>query len=212
VAPARPGVTAESFADAQQALAWFTAEHECLLAATGLAAATGFPVHAWQLAWALGTVLDLRSRWDDWLRTQHIGLEAAQRVPDLDAQALAHRLLGRAHLRLNRPEQAAVHFQRALGLFQEVQDRTGEARVHLDTNAVLQHPDGYRRAIGHEAQALDLYRTAGHRLGQARALNAIGWSHMQIREYRSGIAYCQQALAIYDDLADRSGQASVWDS
>jgi hypothetical protein len=48
LAPPRPGAAAEHPADHRQALAWFEAEHEVLLAAVTLAAGSGFDTDAWQ--------------------------------------------------------------------------------------------------------------------------------------------------------------------
>src|SRR5262249_3429654 len=56
--PPQPGTTPEHLIDYRQALAWFTAEHAVLLAATDHAAATGFDTHTWQLAWTLSNYLD----------------------------------------------------------------------------------------------------------------------------------------------------------
>ncbi|MGE5830027.1 MAG: BTAD domain-containing putative transcriptional regulator, partial [Micromonosporaceae bacterium] len=48
LAPARAGVTPEQPGDHAQALRWFTVEHQVLLAAVDLAAATGFDTHTCQ--------------------------------------------------------------------------------------------------------------------------------------------------------------------
>ena len=57
LAGARPGTEPESIADGGQALAWFEAEHQVLLAVITQAAAAGFDAHAWQLPWALADYL-----------------------------------------------------------------------------------------------------------------------------------------------------------
>ena len=57
LAPPRPGAAAAQPADHRQALAWFEAEHQVLLAALTLAAGSGFDTHAWQLPWAMGHFL-----------------------------------------------------------------------------------------------------------------------------------------------------------
>jgi hypothetical protein len=54
VSPPQASVTPENVVDHAHALAWLTAEHAVLVAATGHAAANvGFETHAWQLAWML---------------------------------------------------------------------------------------------------------------------------------------------------------------
>jgi hypothetical protein len=42
-------VCQEDITDRNQALAWFAAEHRVLIAATDLAARTGFYYHAWRI-------------------------------------------------------------------------------------------------------------------------------------------------------------------
>jgi hypothetical protein len=51
--PRSAGVTAEPPADEAAALAWYTAEHQVLLALVQRAGAAGFDDHAWRLAWSL---------------------------------------------------------------------------------------------------------------------------------------------------------------
>ena len=64
----------------RQALDWFTAEHQVLLAAVDLAADTGFDTHTWQLAWALGTFLHRRGHWHDLATAWQTALAAADRL------------------------------------------------------------------------------------------------------------------------------------
>ena len=91
VAPVGPGVTPEVLADRGQALAWLEAEHRVLAAAVERAAATGFDIHGWQLAWTLTTFLDRRGFWHDWAATQRIALAASTRLGDRDALARTRR-------------------------------------------------------------------------------------------------------------------------
>jgi hypothetical protein len=91
------GVTPERFTDYRRVLAWFNVEHPVLLAAVDRAAATGFDIHTWQLAWILTTFLDRRGHWHDWATTQSAALAAARRLADPITQAYAHRTLARAH-------------------------------------------------------------------------------------------------------------------
>jgi hypothetical protein len=54
----QPGVTLADLSDAEQALAWFAAEHPVLLAAVDQAASAGFHTHAWQLVWTIEMFFD----------------------------------------------------------------------------------------------------------------------------------------------------------
>ena len=77
-----PGAEPERISDAEQALAWFEAEHRVLMAATGRALEAGFDTHAWQLVWTLSDFLDMRGRWHDWAVAEQIALAATQRLGD----------------------------------------------------------------------------------------------------------------------------------
>jgi hypothetical protein len=70
-----PGVTPESINGHTQALAWFTTEHQVLLAAIRYASSQGFDTHTWQLAWAMTTFLHRRGHWQDASVTQFAALE-----------------------------------------------------------------------------------------------------------------------------------------
>jgi hypothetical protein len=88
------GVTPENLDDHEEALAWFEAEHDVLLAAAELAAATGFGTHAWQLPWTMVTYLYRRGHWDQWASSQRTALAVARRTGDRVGQARSHVELG----------------------------------------------------------------------------------------------------------------------
>src|SRR5438094_233498 len=83
-----PGPAAGHPADHRQALAWFEAEHQVLLAAVTLAAESGFDTHAWQLPWAMASFLQARGHWQERAATQRTALAAATRLGDIAAQAV----------------------------------------------------------------------------------------------------------------------------
>ena len=89
VVPPGSGAAADQPADREQALAWFEAEHQTLLAVLAFAAGSGSDTHAWQLPWAMGPFLQARGHWQEWAATQRTALAAATRLGDLAAQAPA---------------------------------------------------------------------------------------------------------------------------
>jgi tetratricopeptide (TPR) repeat protein/transcriptional regulator with XRE-family HTH domain len=210
--PPAPGVTPVLPADHDQGLAWFVAERPVLLAAVGHAAETGLDTHAWQLAWAVRTFLDLRGHWQDQITVQRLALAAAQRLADPWAQALAHSSLANAYTRLRRFGDAESCLERSLELYGQAGDLARQARTHLNLAIVAERQGRSDEVLGHSEQALEFFQVAGHRQGTAEALNAMGWSHLQIGDHRQAIAYCRQALALHQELGDRQGQANTWDS
>src|SRR5262249_10236698 len=72
----------ERLAGHAQALAWFEAERQVLMAASTQALEAGFYTHAWQIPWAMGRFFDLRGPWHDWVAAEQIALAATQRQGD----------------------------------------------------------------------------------------------------------------------------------
>jgi DNA-binding SARP family transcriptional activator/tetratricopeptide (TPR) repeat protein len=209
---ADPAVAPEAMTERGPAADWFTAEHAVLLASIRLAAEAGHDTHAWQLAWAFATFLHWQGHWHDLVATQRTALDAARRAANRPAQAVAHRLLGRAHNRLGNLEEARLQFGRALGLFDELGDRDGQARTHHDLATVYERQERYREALEHAEHALDLHRVTGHQVWQARALNAVGWYSALLRDFRHALTCCQQALALHQEYGDHPAAAHTWDS
>ena len=212
LAPPRPGVIADAPATAEDALRWFTAEHTALLAAVQLAAAQGFHVCAWQLAWTLTAFHLRRGLWADQALACHAGLCAARQIGDKTGEA--HALLGLAVglARSGRFDAADPYFQQALQHFEEVGDYARQALIEENRIWLAERQQRPADMLTHSLRALELYRAAGHRVGQATAANDIGWSHALLGSYQQAITYCQRGLAASQELGERNGQASSWDS
>ena len=209
--PPAPGATPEEPTDQRAALEWLEVERPVLLAAQQLAAAAGLDARAWQLAWALDTVLDRRGYWREWASAWQAALPVAGRLPH-PAAATAHRLLGAAVTRLGHNERAHTHLQQALRRYVEANDPVGQAHAHLDLALLWDRRGRPDRALDHAQQALTRYQAVGHRRGQAAALNNVGWDHVLLGDHPQALTYCQQALTLYQQLGDRWGEAATWDS
>jgi tetratricopeptide (TPR) repeat protein len=209
---APPPAPTGAFTDASDALAWFSGEHQVLLAAIRNAAVSGHDAYAWRLSWTLADFFQRRGHWPDWAATQQIALQAATRLDDPVGRAHAHRGLGRANFWLNRYDESVDHLRRALEIRTELDDRAGQARIHLDLVMALVSRRRHGAALDHAEQALALYRADHHRGGQARALNAVGWCHAQLGDLPRAAAFCQEALDLHHDLSDPLGEAATWDS
>ncbi|MGY1761433.1 BTAD domain-containing putative transcriptional regulator [Geodermatophilus sp. SYSU D00779] len=211
-APQQPGVTLADLPDAGQALAWCAAEHPALLAAIEYAASAGFHTHAWQLVWSIEMFFDWQGHWHDWVTAGRTALAVGRQLADPLPQAVAHRSLAGAYIRLGRHAEAVDHAQQALALFEELDDRGGQAHVHFSLARVLERQGCHAEALHHAQRALQLFRTLDDRDEQARALNAVGWFHALLGDHRRALTHCQQALALFQETGDRQGEASTWDS
>ena len=214
LAPSRPGTGAERHTDYRQALAWFEAEHQVLLATIALGDSTGFAVHAWQLPWAMAAFLPARGHYQEAAATQRTALAAATRLGDTAGQAVSSRLLAIACTDLGDHDQARPHLAHALDLYRRLGNRLGEGKTHLELGRAAEYQGRYADALAHAEQALRLYQASGHRAAEADALNDVGWSHALLGDHQQARAFCQQALALSAEVGDRSvegypGTASV---
>jgi DNA-binding SARP family transcriptional activator/tetratricopeptide (TPR) repeat protein len=212
LAPPRPGTAPGQPADYPQALAWFEAEHQVLLAAVTLAAGSGFDSHAWQLPWAMEPFMRLRGHWQEWAAAQRTALAAATRLADTAAQALSGRLLGMACTNLGDHDQARGHYTRSLTLYQRLGNRLGQAKIHYNLSFLAEQQGRYADALGHAEQALRLYQAIGAKASEAVTLNEIGWCHGLLGDYQQARPFCRQALTLCVETGDRRIEGHAWDS
>lgn len=208
VPPPGPGVPPAAFADRDSALAWFSAEHQTLMAAVDSADDT----HTGYLARTMSTYLEQRGHWRDWAATQHAALDAAQRLDDRPGVAAAHSELGRANARMGRYAEADRLLHRAVALFEDLGDPLGQAHCHNNLILVHERRRDFHRALGQATRALRMYRAAGNPVGEARALNNIGWCNTQLGRYADAVRFCERALARQQEIGDRSGESSTLDT
>jgi DNA-binding SARP family transcriptional activator len=212
LAPPLGRTTPEGLDTQAEAMDWFDAERQVLLAVTTLAAEAGFDTHAWQIPWTLASYLDRQAHWHDWAAAQETALGAARRLGDQDAQALACRGASHASIRLGAPEDAREFLEQALRLYCDLGDRVGQARAHSDLSIAFALQQRHQEALGHSEDAIALSGAAGHRVGQANALNQAGWHAAHLGDYEYALACCQQALDLRRALGTRYEEAHVWDS
>ncbi len=207
-----PGTVPEQLSDDKQALTWFDSERRVLLAATALAVREGFDSHAWQIPSVLAAYLERGGHWYDYVESQQVALRAADHAGDLDGQANASLLLGRACGRIGSHQDGQVHLHRALKLFRSLGDQAGQAHAYHSLGWMLGQQRSYREALRYARLALRMYQAAGHRTGQARALNTIGWYGSLLGMHEQALTFCQQAVELHRELGNHDGEADAWDS
>ncbi|MFI0814274.1 AfsR/SARP family transcriptional regulator [Streptomyces sp. NPDC021098] len=212
LAPARSGVTVETFTEHAQALTWFSEEHPVLIAALQRAADAGFETHAWQLAWSLMEFLDQLGHWHDQRTVHRIALGAAHRVADPAGQAYACHGLGLADLRMGLYDRARSHLLRAFNLHGQTANHIGQARIHVALNMTAERQGRDDELLYHARRSLELYQVAGHRKGEAYALNNLGWAYARLGDFQQTLVHCGKALALLREAGDGRGESAAWDS
>ncbi|MFI5896498.1 BTAD domain-containing putative transcriptional regulator [Actinoplanes sp. NPDC051513] len=196
----------------QAAMDWLTAEHLVLLAAARYAAGNGHDAYAWQLAWALDTFLFRRGLWHEQVPLWSVAAEAAERLGDLTARAVAYRSVGRTLIAFGRHDEARAQLGKAAELYERTGNAAGQGFIHNTLGYLLGSQDDYGAALEHSAQALALYREADSPRGQAIALSQFGWYNDMLGNYEEAIVHCREALALHRQVGDRRGEADVLDS
>jgi tetratricopeptide (TPR) repeat protein/transcriptional regulator with XRE-family HTH domain len=210
--PPCPGVITQPLRGLSDALDWFAAERQVLVAAIALAGELRFDRHAWQLAWAAWLYFDREGYWHEQIAIQRLAIQAAERLDDLDGQAHAYRDLGATYGRLDSLAEARGYCIRALHLHQELGDRLGEARTHNELMLLANRQDRPAEALDHAQLSLTLFRDEGYAPGIAKMLNSVGYLHAHLGNYEQALKYCQQSLDMYRDLTDPLNEAAAWDS
>jgi tetratricopeptide (TPR) repeat protein len=116
-----------TFVDHREALFWFSAETDNLIAASRVAAETGFDEVAWKLPALLRTPYIDRHPIDEWLPMGEAALKAARRAGDGLGQAVTFIGLGVAYRQAQRVPEAIRAEQSALRAARDIGDRRQEA-------------------------------------------------------------------------------------
>ncbi|MBB5895606.1 AfsR/SARP family transcriptional regulator [Kutzneria kofuensis] len=203
-----PGSRPHHHADVAGVVAWFDAEHSCVLATLRLAEEQGWHRLVWQLAWSLDTFHHHGGHVHDDLATW----TAAARHVDDDLRGLTLRRLGTAYSRLGRHAEGMEHLLRSLALAEEAEDDAAQAHCHRALAAAAGLAGDNRSALDHAMSALRYYEKLDSPIQQANALNQVGWYAAQIGQYAMARSHCEAALAVLRDHPDPQGEADTLDS
>ena len=212
IAPPRPGTCPERPADHRQALAWYEAERQVLLAAVTLAAETGADHHAWQLPYAMAAYLFWQGYSHELATVMGTALAAATRLGDAPGQAMSSHGLGSAYTSTGDYDQARAHLERSLSLYQRLGDGIREAWTQQSLAYLAKLQGRYADALGHNEQALRLLQAIGHEAAKAELLGDIAWDCALLGNYQRARAFCEQSLALIAKLGGREFEHTVWDA
>lgn len=189
--------------DAAGALAWFDAEHACLLACVRQAR---MDEQVWRLAWVIGTYHWQRGHLYDDLAAWQAALAAVERIGDRLLLAMTHQMVGNSLARTERIGEGLTHLGHALRYSKG--DSRREAHVHLATSLWLSTSQQSAEALPHAKTALETYRALGLRPNEAITLNGVGSIYADLGEYDTATAYGEAARALLRELDMRSIEAS----
>ncbi|OIJ93268.1 AfsR/SARP family transcriptional regulator [Streptomyces colonosanans] len=209
---ATPAASACAVENTDAAMAWFEAEHRCLLAVHRFTLAHGLHPQTWQLAWALDTFQWRRGRLLDRVATLRATLPALEALGEPASLALVHRLLARARIPLDQHAEALQDLQHALALYEQADDRPGQAQTHLNFALAWERHGDYSEALPHAMHNLRIREVLGNPHREAEALNAVGWYHAHLGHYDRARDHCERALALCRHHGFPEGEAFTLDS
>ena len=202
----------EKLADHEQALAWFQAERQVMLATISQASQDALGAHAWLLPWSMATYLHWHGYWHELTTTQEHALAAARRLGDLVGQAHSHHFIGQAKIRLGDYAQAAAHLSAALELGRQLDSNGLQARAHLDLGRACDLQGlGLDAAEHARAGAAPVPRGRTPHHGGQRAQRG-GVVLAQLGRHQEAVDYTEQALALHRELGNQFGAATTLDS
>ena len=118
--------------------------------------------------------------------------------------------LGIVAQKLREYEQARSHYQQALDIFIEYNDRYSQARTYHQLGRVAEALREYEQARSHYQQALNICIEYNDRYRQANTYHQLGRVAQELREYEQARSHYQQALDIKIEYNDRYSQASTY--
>ncbi|MFC0432869.1 BTAD domain-containing putative transcriptional regulator [Kutzneria buriramensis] len=196
--PETPGSRPQQLRDVAAALAWFDAEHPCLMATLHLAEER----ERWQLAWATDSYLHHRGRLRDALDAWTAALGDIEPI-------LTLRRLGNACSRLGRHDEALDHLQRALAMAKLDAD---QAHCHRSLSFEWGVRGENHEALEHAVQSLRYYEKLDNPVLVANAHNQIGWYAAQTGDFAMALSHCEAALAMVAEHPDPQVEADTLDS
>ena len=188
-------------------LHWLEAERPSIVAAIGQAFERGLFDSCWELADGQWGFFYLRKHWTDWEIAHQIGLEAARRAGNPEAESWILTNLGVCYWDQHQSRKAIECFSNALVIARRDGYETCEAR---DINGLaLSHRDleMWPEALEYALESIPRRRSAGDRWGEAVSLDNTGLILGKLHRLDQSIEIFEQALVIWQEIGDRWGHA-----
>ncbi|MET9166389.1 tetratricopeptide repeat protein [Streptomyces cellulosae] len=193
------------FTGREQALAWFDAERENLLATTHAHALTQT---ALALGFTLGNYLRWRRRFQDLVTVCAHALGASQALGEAENTVTAWTNLSIALSHLKRYPEALAATQTALELCRP-DFIEGRARAYGNCGNVLAKLQRYPEALAATQTALELFQQTDNVSAQAGAWHNQGIALKDVERYPEALAAHQTALELFQQIGDTKNQGVV---
>ncbi len=203
--PGRP--LSARFTDREQALEWFDAERENLMATAHTTPQAGL-----DLSSALGSYLKWRRHLQDHVVVNALALDACTKLNDTRRKAAVWNNLGGALLGLRRFEDALHALETARDLYQQTGDTNGEATAWNNLGSALLGLRRFDDALHALDTARDLYQQTGNTNGEATAWNNLGTTLQDLRRFDDALHALETARDLCQQTGDTHGEATAWNN
>lgn len=152
-----------------------------------------------------GDVLQVLGRNDEALDCFNEMLARAYRLNLRAKGGAAHGRIGRLFRDTGRLDEAEVHLEAALGLFEDAGDDRGIASTVDDIGKLYWLRGDYQKALASTQRALGLRRKLGDRRSIALSLNNLGLVYQDSGQFKLALDAFEQALRIRREIGDLVG-------
>ncbi|WP_262286667.1 BTAD domain-containing putative transcriptional regulator [Micromonospora sp. MA102] len=205
-----PGETPLRFDGHGDAMRWFTAERQVLIALVGRAARQGRHAEAWQLALGMQHFFERSGRWADWTTTGEVALAAARAGGDLVGQARMHRSLAGAAYFRHEHETALGHLDRAVELLARLGLYGEMTRAGFNRAMILSAQGRHEEVLRALSAALGPWVAGDDKL-LADVLVIMGASHAELGRADEAVRCAERAMALSRGARYRLGVAEAWE-
>jgi DNA-binding SARP family transcriptional activator/tetratricopeptide (TPR) repeat protein len=206
--PADPATSALRFVTTDAALSWSRQERANVVAATRQAAAVGRHDVAWKLPVAAMAGFELHGYRSEWSATHTVALSSAQLARDRYGEAWVLNNIAML-LSTQEAEGAIAHFERAMAIRAEIDDRHGQIQSATNLAFCYLLQGQHDEAVTAGKYALKLQRDNGRRHGEGITLCNLGEAYLGLGRHEEAIAVLQEALPVVRETGSKRIEAYV---
>ncbi|KQZ17926.1 tetratricopeptide repeat protein [Streptomyces clavifer] len=201
------GAVSPRFPDREQALVWFDAERENLIATAHTTSRASF-----DLGFTLGHYLAWRRRLQDLVVVRSLALDACRTLHDTRNEASAWNNLGTALRDLRRFDDALHAHETSRTLFQQTGDTHGQAMAWNNLGIALQELRRFDEALHAHETARTLHQQTGDTHSEAGAWDNLGLALQELRRFDEALHAHETARTLHQQTGDTHGQATAWNN
>ncbi len=198
-----------AFEDHPAAMAWYLSERANLVGATRAAFQTGNFRLAWQFGALLERIYTTFNHFQDWRATSELALAAAGQLGLPEGEAAMHESLGRLARMLMQLDEAAAHYDAAIAVYRERDDRPSLVKALNGVAWARLFAHRLDDAMSALNEALPIARELGEGFLIAVILFGLGYAHLQLLLFDEAEGYLDESRQIFRALGDRLNETMV---